>query len=588
MTNAGSSITLDCGVEIDPKLHQFGVEISWWKNQTQLEITSSNYTIPYLIDREHSGTYYCTVKTAVDEITSSQILEILTEPPQIQLISQVQRVTLGHNSTLTCQVTGGIPPPTIQWKFKGEKISENSELFLEVPQEGHYQCLAVNEYGSDSKQMELQLISPPELLEGPEDIVMKTLGTVRFPCKIKMDERVKDEVRIEWVYNGTQELQVPLPLHQLVINQVTKDDEGSYTCKITTPFGTLNKTARLTVLGEPPTFIATEKNVRSLELSSTVLSCQANGMPLPEVYWKKQGKNLTISDGKFSQNLLGDLTINSVSLVDQGSYNCVATNIYGTISTQVEMEVIRKSKPSDDQTLAREVVKNVHDNVTLNCGISFDPRLAKETKVQWFRLSQPINLNLKLSNAGPDLKYLKLINNSLLIHDLGVDDKGKYLCSVKTPYESLEYSVQLFVHGEPPKILSNFKKMTLYEGQDLELPCLARGVPQPQLKWFFNDKPLREKYITEVVAVQQDLIESRIYIPKVSKIHEGVYQCEAANTYGSGVAKFANINVVHRTSVQVRSVLILFMISCPLWAQFATSLQFNTFSLQSVERNIVF
>ena len=64
-------------------------------------------------------------------------------------------------------------------------------------------------------------------------------------------------------------------------------------------------------------------------------------------------------------------------------------------------------------------------------------------------------------------KYLKLTNNSLIINSLKEDDKGKYICTVETPFESLEYSVELFVHGEPPKILSNFKKLTLYEGEDL-------------------------------------------------------------------------------------------------------------------------
>jgi hypothetical protein len=93
--------------------------------------------------------------------------------------------------------------------------------------------------------------------------------------------------------------------------------------------------------------------------------------------------------------------------------------------------------------------------------------------------------------------------------------------------------------------------MTLYEGDELVLRCLVRGVPLPTLEWFFNDKPFDGALVHDIETNSQDLKESRIQIPNVTKIHEGVYQCEAGNTYGSGVAKFAKINVVRRTKVLV-------------------------------------
>ena len=43
----------------------------------------------------------------------------------------------------------------------------------------------------------------------------------------------------------------------LVLDQVTKKHEGSYTCKVNSHFGSINMTARLTVLAEPPSFTAT-------------------------------------------------------------------------------------------------------------------------------------------------------------------------------------------------------------------------------------------------------------------------------------------------------------------------------------------
>ena len=52
--NAGSEITLLCNVSVDAKLDGFGVQTEWYKNGTKIS-DKQNLTIPYLMDREHSG-----------------------------------------------------------------------------------------------------------------------------------------------------------------------------------------------------------------------------------------------------------------------------------------------------------------------------------------------------------------------------------------------------------------------------------------------------------------------------------------------------------------------------------------------------
>ena len=428
--DAGSTITLDCNVVIDPELGQFGTDIMWLKNGSILTSVEGNgllnYTIPYLSFREHAGSYACQVKTAVDTITTLQHLQVITEAPKIKKPTEsMKRVGKGDNVTLNCEVISGIPKPTIEWKFQNSTLTPSINDSLELKSvsntsEGTYSCWAVNEYGSHKIQFDLEVIYPPVLVEGPEDTEIKTLGTVIFPCLTKIDERIVDEVDIKWFYNDTIELS-PNNSSQLILNGVDKTDEGTYTCAISTPFGNLNLTAKLSVLGEPPTFISTEENVRTIEGSTANLSCQANGMPLPKIYWQKHNSNITNDPSKFFWNeRFGDLTVKDISQNDQGFYDCLATNMYGTIATKVKIEVVRKSMPSDDHTLARKVVKNVHDDVVLKCGISYDPRLEKETRVQWFRLNrdnekQLVNLNMLLSSTRSDLKYLKQLGNSLLI-----------------------------------------------------------------------------------------------------------------------------------------------------------------------------
>ena len=485
-----------------------------------------------------------------------QTLQVMTELPKIQSPKMnVHRAALGSNVTFNCPITQGIPQPTISWKFNGSTLHANSENIslsnVQANQEGNYTCLAVNEYGNDQIKVDLQVIKPPLITKGPEDLVMKTEGLVSLPCIVSIDSRI--EHNITWLFNQTQPRK-----HEengnLLINQVTKVHEGTYTCLVQTPYGQVNQTARLTVLAEPPSFIAKEKNVRAIEGSKAILSCQANGMPKPKISWKKENSTLIIG-GNVHQSLLGDLQIQDISFIDQGSYTCEASNVYGTIDTLMELEVIRKSAPSDDQNLAQNVVTNLGENVTLHCGIQIDHRLSQETKVTWFLLrnedKRALNFNLKLNSLKPDLKYRQLYDHSLVIQDLSVEDKGKYLCSVETPFEKLEHSVELSVFGEPPKILSNLEKMTVYQGQALSIACLVKGVPKPSLSWFFNEKPLK-KYVKEITQVSENLKESRIFIPQVNKsLHQGVFHCEAANAYGSGVSKFANVSVIQPTKVEI-------------------------------------
>ena len=485
-----------------------------------------------------------------------QTLQVMTELPKIQSPKMnVHRAALGSNVTFNCPITQGIPQPTISWKFNGSTLHANSENIslsnVQANQEGNYTCLAVNEYGNDQIKVDLQVIKPPLITKGPEDLVMKTEGLVSLPCIVSIDSRI--EHNITWLFNQTQPRK-----HEengnLLINQVTKVHEGTYTCLVQTPYGQVNQTARLTVLAEPPSFIAKEKNVRAIEGSKAILSCQANGMPKPKISWKKENSTLIIG-GNVHQSLLGDLQIQDISFIDQGSYTCEASNVYGTIDTLMKLEVIRKSAPSDDQNLAQNVVTNLGENVTLHCGIQIDSRLSQETKVTWFLLrnedKRALNFNLKLNSLKPDLKYRQLYDHSLVIQDLNVEDKGKYLCSVETPFEKLEHSVELSVFGEPPKILSNLEKMTVYQGQALSIACLVKGVPKPTLRWFFNEKPLK-KYVKEITQVSENLKESRIFIPQVNKsLHQGVFHCEAANAYGSGVSKFANVSVIQPTKVEI-------------------------------------
>ena len=68
--------------------------------------------------------------------------------------------------------------------------------------------------------------------------------------------------------------------------------------------------------------------------------------------------------------------------------------------------------------------------------------------------------------------------------NLTLTDNGVYTCEVETPFETITSQVAVRVSGEPPRILSDFKKIVVYEGESMEIRCLVRGVPRPTLTWY--------------------------------------------------------------------------------------------------------
>lgn len=91
----------------------------------------------------------------------------------------------------------------------------------------------------------------------------------------------------------------------------------------------------------------------------------------------------------------------------------------------------------------------------------------------------------------------------------------------------------------------------LKQGERLVLKCLVRGVPKPSLQWFVNDQPINPDLVRDVETASNEFRESHVIIDAVQENDEGVYQCVAENTYGSGVAKFAKVLVIEPTSVSI-------------------------------------
>ena len=187
----------------------------------------------------------------------------------------------GRDKDLVCQATG-IPPPRVSWTFNDRELASR-EGRLELrdvgrSQEGKYLCSATNKYGSRhtevSVQVSLQPVSPFPHLSSTKvirglrkenenlvpDVVKNIKETISLPCDFKVDERVEEETEFIWLKEDTKldtenSKYSLLPNKSLLIENITLEDPGLYTCNVVTPLQSVRSSIQLIVSGESPEII---------------------------------------------------------------------------------------------------------------------------------------------------------------------------------------------------------------------------------------------------------------------------------------------------------------------------------------------
>jgi len=552
--NAGEPVMLDCSVNVDPLLEQT-LTRKWIKDGTELNkgliegMDNEKVYIKYLL-AEKAGHYTCIVNTSLDSITIETELHVNTQPPRIVRFPDTLGQIAGGNVSIEC-IAEGIPPPTISFKFGSDDFtgtnvdSNHNSTAMQLnfdtvtPQHsGDYTCLAVNEYGNQKSTTRLDVFERTVISTGLSSQTVNSGSTVNFPCKVTADSRIRLSIRTLWMKDET-----PLPKggrinwsnEGMTIVDTEKKDEGIYTCEVHTEYDQVTSSGRLTVLNEPPTFTSTPIDIRVLEGRNTPLICQASGIPQPVVQWKFKGKTLESKNGR--------LDLESVGRNQEGSYVCTAENTYGSIEKGVQLQVIRGVR-RENENLVPDLVKNIKETISLPCDFKVDHRVEKETKFIWLKNED----NVPYDNV----KYELLPNKSLVIMNVALGDQAQYTCKVITPLQEVQTHIQLIVSGESPEIINTFNKITIHEGEDLLINCVARGSPRPALEWLVKERPVLSSYLADVTMANSDFIEKRVKIKSATKVHEGIYQCVATNNVGS-VVKNSHVVVIKRTKVSIAS-----------------------------------
>ena len=154
--------------------------------------------------------------------------------------------------------------------------------------------------------------------------------------------------------------------------------------------------------------------------------CHATGDPLPEITWTKFEGSLPVSRSIVSE---GNLTILNVTTDDSGSFVCTATNIVGTNSSSVQLQVFSALR----FTTRPPSFVPVYTDQTLNLSCVASSSL--EPTVVWKLNGAALLPNGAVADAS----------HNLIIGSVNITHAGDYTCSAVNSLSSIHASVTVQV-----------------------------------------------------------------------------------------------------------------------------------------------
>ncbi|XP_074861934.1 leucine-rich repeats and immunoglobulin-like domains protein 1 [Carettochelys insculpta] len=271
----------------------------------------------------------------------------------------------------------------------------------------------------------------PQIIIQPET-TMAVLGKdIRFTCSAassssspmtfawKKDNEILHNAEIEnFAHARARDGEVMEYTTVLHLRHVTFSHEGRYQCIITNHFGsTYSNKARLTV-NVLPSFIKTPHDITSRTGTTARLECAANGFPIPQIAWQKDGGTDFPAARERRMHVMPDddvFFITDVKIEDMGVYSCTAQNSAGSVLANATLTVLET--PSLIHPLEDHVV-SVGETVALQCKATGSP----PPRITWLKGDQPLVVT--------DRHHFTPGNQLLIVRNVVLEDAGKYTCEM--------------------------------------------------------------------------------------------------------------------------------------------------------------
>uniref|UniRef100_A0AAY4E1Q9 Cell adhesion molecule-related/down-regulated by oncogenes n=1 Tax=Denticeps clupeoides TaxID=299321 RepID=A0AAY4E1Q9_9TELE len=268
---AGSTAMIECSLPASnpPAMPRYRVKGMWIEESTDeyLLLPSGNLQI-ISVSSTHQGMYKCgaynsvTRENRVEPFGTKLVVKEGPSPVRIAYPTSPVNVSVEQSmsQTLEC-VLAGSPSAAVKWTFNGKAVSLggrnrmlDGNLFLMdvAPADaGSYRCMVeTRDVVLVSANYTVNVLEPPSLVDGLSDKAVSSGHSVRFTCLA----RGNPTPSVTWLYNShpvTPSPRLQISGSSLRISMVTAQEQGMYQCLLDNRIGSVQSTAKLTVLSEP-------------------------------------------------------------------------------------------------------------------------------------------------------------------------------------------------------------------------------------------------------------------------------------------------------------------------------------------------
>ncbi|XP_052400437.1 contactin-1a [Carassius gibelio] len=357
-TLLGQNVTLECFALGNPI-----PQIRWKKVDGDLPVHRHNISMAgsllhlYDIQYEDEGLYDCEADNSKDKDRHKVHLYVEGAPEWVEKISSSER-DIGGDYIMSC-LASGKPKPHVHFLKNGRMYAKNHELHftdLTFDDSGMYQCIAENRHGTIYANAELRVFAGAPSFEG-NPVKPKLLGAKNGRVVIDCKPRAAPRPTISWS-KGTELLHNSSrifirPDGSLELLNITKSDEGRYTCFAENNRGRANSSGSLSVTDATKITLAPSNTDVSVGKSAR-MECATSHDPTLDLtfiwslnthvidfdrdrehYERKMDVNQDGQTGTSSSELL----ISNTQLKHAGRYSCTAQTPVDNVTVSAELVV---------------------------------------------------------------------------------------------------------------------------------------------------------------------------------------------------------------------------------------------------------
>uniref|UniRef100_A0A8R1DN92 Ig-like domain-containing protein n=1 Tax=Caenorhabditis japonica TaxID=281687 RepID=A0A8R1DN92_CAEJA len=513
--------------------------LEWLSNVRARTGTKVVHKVVFTGDPKPSLTWYINNK----EILNSDLYTIVTDNKTSTLTINSFNPEI-HVGEIICKAENDAG----EVSCTANMITYTSDMFSESESEAQAEEFVGDDLTEDESLREETRRTPtpvmaPKFITKIKDTKAKKGHSAVFECVVPDTKGVcckwlKDGKEIELIARIRVQTRTGPEGHiteELIIDNVTPEDVGKYTCIVENTAGTDTCEASLTVVetlekapNKAPEFLVALQDKTTKTSEKVVLECKVVGEPKPKVSWLHDNK--TISQETITVESIEGVervTITSTELSHQGKYSCVAENSEGTSKTEAFLTVQGEAPVFTKELQNKEL--SIGEKLILSCSVKGLPA----PHVDFFSFSETTKTETKITSSSRIAIEHDQTNTHwrLVISQVTKEDISSYKAVAINSVGTATTTSKVTTKVEAPVFEQGLKTTSVKEKEEIKMEVKVGG-SAPDVEWFKDDKPVSEDGNHEIKKNPETGVFTLV-VKQAETSDAGKYTAKATNQAGT-------------------------------------------------------